>query len=435
MAQSEKIRGITPAGVPRPLMPYTPAIQAGKWLFLAGQMATDFVNGLPPEIAKQNHNYKSKLESESEYLFKTLSNTVAPAGADLARDTVRIWQWFTSPSPTQAQFEAGDNWPALAVSPYHEVRKAFYGEAMPASTDMGIRELLVADTMIETDLVCRLDGETNVSVAEPKDFIGECSGPFPAVKRGDYVFISGQRGLSKSARTEDSIWGTSNFAQQLDLTLAKLSAIAEAADTSLAKAIKAEVYIGHSRFTAELEIVWKRWFPNNPPARFVLPYMGLGQKDALVEVALTLLSGRSSIVPVTVETTDAPEPLGHEPQALRVDDLLYFSTQMAFDGSGRLAEGMKRRPAFPYYGEPGRAQMRYVLNNVAAIASAGGTELENVVRRACFHDDYEFFQQSMDEFATRFPKVKPASTTIGLTRGPLAVEGAKFVIDLIAYVP
>ena len=36
-------------GVPKPLMPYSPVITAGGWVFTAGQLATDFDTGLAPE--------------------------------------------------------------------------------------------------------------------------------------------------------------------------------------------------------------------------------------------------------------------------------------------------------------------------------------------------------------------------------------------------
>lgn len=40
---------IWPGGVEKPLMPYTPAIKAGGWLFIAGQSATDFETGVAPQ--------------------------------------------------------------------------------------------------------------------------------------------------------------------------------------------------------------------------------------------------------------------------------------------------------------------------------------------------------------------------------------------------
>ena len=38
------------AGVPKPLMPYSPAIRAGGWVFIAGTIASDFKTGLAPDV-------------------------------------------------------------------------------------------------------------------------------------------------------------------------------------------------------------------------------------------------------------------------------------------------------------------------------------------------------------------------------------------------
>jgi enamine deaminase RidA (YjgF/YER057c/UK114 family) len=183
-----------------------------------------------------------------------------------------------------------------------------------------------------------------------------------------------------------------------------------------------------------MDRVWKRWFPKNPPARCVIPYMGLGTMGSRIEIALTLLAGDSKLKIETIETSDAPEPFSHEPQAVRVGNFLFLSQQMACDSRGRLAEGMLRHPNFPWYGMPGKSQMRYMLKNVAAICEAGGTKLENVVRRACFHDDGDIFAESIEEWAAHFPGVKPASTTMKIG-GPLVVPGANALLDLIAWVP
>lgn len=72
------------------------------------------------------------------------------------------------------------------------------------------------------------------------------------------------------------------------------------------------------------------------------------------------------------------------------------------------------------FAKPLKPQMRYMLKKVAAICEAAGTSLENVVRRACFHDRGDSFAEGMDEWATHFPGLKPVSTTIivGLTSYP-----------------
>jgi enamine deaminase RidA (YjgF/YER057c/UK114 family) len=437
MSVSKEIQAITPSGTPRPLMPYSPAVKAGDWLFVAGQMATDFVNGLAPDIAATTSASRDKLSAETKFIFDTLVDTVTPAGADLARDTVRQWNWYTDPLPSQKDFDEGRPWNRINVGSVHEVAAQTFTGVRPAESNLGIRELLVRETTLEIDLICRLDGGQNEAIAAPDGLEGVVSSDHPAVRRGDYVFTSSQHGAdSASPHIADLVHGgPTEFERQADRALEKLAAIAESAGSSLKRAFKAEVYLGRPGDLSQLERVWRRWFPDNPPARLVVPYMATPVAGSLVEIALSLLRDDSPLTVEAVQTSAAPEPVGWEPQAVRVDDLLYFSTQMAVDSKGSLAEGMQRKHAFPYYGEPARNQMRYVLDNVAAIAEAGGTELENIVRRACFHQDYEDFQQSMHEFAVRFPDLKPASTTLGLTRGPLAVPGAAFLLDLIAYAP
>ncbi len=79
--------------------------------------------------------------------------------------------------------------------------------------------------------------------------------------------------------------------------------------------------------------------------------------------------------------------------------------------------------------------MRYMMKNVNNICEAGGTSIDNLVRRVCFHNDLQWFSDSIQEWASYFPGVRPVSTTIGIAGGPMVVEGANTLLDLIAYVP
>ena len=90
--------------------------------------------------------------------LSNLAKTVQAGGCDIAKDAVRIWQWFTSPYPTMEEFKAGNTWPRISITPYLDTRNEFINEPRPASTGMGIRELLVKDTIVEVDLICIDDG-------------------------------------------------------------------------------------------------------------------------------------------------------------------------------------------------------------------------------------------------------------------------------------
>jgi enamine deaminase RidA (YjgF/YER057c/UK114 family) len=162
--------------------------------------------------------------------------------------------------------------------------------------------------------------------------------------------------------------------------------------------------------------------------------MGLGGKGCRVEIAFKLLTNDSPLQIETIETSDAPEPFGHEPQAVKVGNFLFFSTQVAADSSGALAPETKRHPNFPYYGQPAKLQMRYILKNVSAICEKAGTSLANICRRQAFHDDFTWFAATMEEWQAHFPKDPPASTTVEVG-GPLLVPGAHVLLDLIGYVP
>jgi enamine deaminase RidA (YjgF/YER057c/UK114 family) len=422
------------AGVPKPLMPYSPAIRAGGWVFIAGTIASDFKTGLAPEVIQANRFLRDELELQAGYVLGNLSRTIEACGRDINKDMVRIWQWHVTDHPTAEEFEQSNNWPGIEIEPYLNARRRIVDNCPPAS-NLGVRELLCLGTKIEVDMLCIDDDNESITFEMPEGMSNPAAGHAPALRRGDWVFLAAENAMDRDGgKANPNLWIGSTVEQQTDYVLEKLSRIAAVAGTSLAQAVKADVYIGHPNDFAAMDKVWRKWFPDNPPARVVIPYMGMGARGARVQVALTLLADDAKLKKETIETSDAPEQPGHEPQAIKVGNLLFFSTQMAFDSSGKIADGLLRNPNFPWYGSPSQAQMRYMMKNINAICEAAGTSVQNICRRVCFHSDFSWFAESIEEWASYFPDDKPASTTIRLG-GPFVVEGADTLLDLIAYVP
>lgn len=435
------------AGVPKPVMPYSPAIKAGGWVFIAGQLASDFKTGLDASISNVNPHLREQLAGEANFVLGNLADTIAATGCDINKDMVRIWQWFVSQHPTQEEFAQGDNWPGISIAPYLNVRNSLIDKCPPSSCH-GVSELMWRDTNVEVDMICFGDDNETVIFGEPTPKQTHS----PALRRGDWIFLSGESAVdwldgelssvhlgnptdtAKRAWSNPNHWYTSTVEEQTRYTLEKLATLAEAAGTKLSNAVKAEVYIGHPQDFAAMDRVWQEVFTENPPARVVLPYIGMGSKGARVEIALTLLADDAEISKTTIETSNAPEQPGHEPQAVKAGQFLFFSTQMAFDSTGNLADGMLRPVNAPWYGSPGQNQMHYMMKNIDAISAAAGTTVENIVRRACFHSDLQWFAESIQAWAGYFPGDKPASTTVGL-KGPFVVAGANTLLDLISYVP
>jgi len=148
-------QAIWPGDIPKPLAPYSPAIKAGGWLFVAGQLASDFETGIAPECKLANPNTGDQLRLQSDFVLKNLAALHKSAGMDMKTDPVRIYQWFASKYPTMDEFAQGNTWPRISISPYLETRNLYIDEPRPASTGMGIREdgLLVRGTILEVDMI------------------------------------------------------------------------------------------------------------------------------------------------------------------------------------------------------------------------------------------------------------------------------------------
>ena len=449
--KSNQKKEIWPGNIPNPKMPYAPAVKAGNWVFVAGQLASDFKTGVAPEARvdpKLPFNEHS-LTLQSRYIMDNIEKTLEAAGSSYA-DAMRIFQWFTGP----ADWEQGTSWSGVNITRYLEERNKYIFEKRPASTGMGIRELLVQDTIIEVNLIAIIpgEGETKEAISCP-DIPKPLAGYSEAVRTGDWVFFSGElstdwqgdygrserygedSSVALDARTNPNFWYDVPIRRQTEYQLKKLQLIAESAGTSLENMVKAAVYIPDPNDFVGFEEVWKYWFPNDPPARCVVPYMGLGGRGCRVEIAPKCLAGDAKITKETIETSDAPEPITHEPQAIKAGDFLFLSGQMAADEKGAAKEGL-REPGFPYYGNPGRMQMEYLMKNVSAICEEAGTSVDNICNRICFHDDFNnYFQESIDAYFEFLPEGKRAASTTLASGGPLLVPGCHFLLDMIGYVP
>src|SRR3954453_1347594 len=127
-------RAIWPGDIPKPLAPYSPAIKAGGWLFVAGQLASDFETGIAPECKLANPNLGDQLRLQSDFVLKNLAALHEAAGMDMRTDPVRIYQWFASKYPTMEEFAAGNTWPRISITPYLETRNLYIDEPPPHPT-------------------------------------------------------------------------------------------------------------------------------------------------------------------------------------------------------------------------------------------------------------------------------------------------------------
>jgi len=111
-------------------------------------------------------------------------------------------------------------------------------------------------------------------------------GPYSqAIRANGFVFLSGQ--IPFDPATGQLIEG--DVAAQTTRVLENVKAIAEAAGSSLDKAVKATVFLKDMNDFAAMNEVYGKYFAHNPPARSTVEVARL-PRDARVEIELVVLA-------------------------------------------------------------------------------------------------------------------------------------------------
>ena len=122
------IERVSPAGVPSPRGPYSPAVKAGGFIYVSGQISVD------PATDKA---HLGDIATETRQVLKNIETNLAACGATMA-DVVRCTVYLTN----IADFAA-----------MNAVYAEFFGYAKPARTTVGVAALPLAGAKLEIDAV------------------------------------------------------------------------------------------------------------------------------------------------------------------------------------------------------------------------------------------------------------------------------------------
>jgi len=120
------IERLTPPGVPAPRGPYSPAVRAGDFIFVAGQLAVD------PET---NQYVAGDIQHETRVTLNNIKRILEGAGACVA-DVVRVGVFLADGSE---------------FARMNEVYAEFFGNDKPARTTIVCK--FAADIRVEIDCV------------------------------------------------------------------------------------------------------------------------------------------------------------------------------------------------------------------------------------------------------------------------------------------
>jgi len=122
------IQHISPPGAPAPRGPYSPAVKAGDYIFVAGQVPVDVVTG---KIVSGD------IQAETRQVLTNIKTILEGCGSSLAA-VVRCGVYL---------IDADD------FKPMNEVYAEFFGEAKPARTTIIVAALPLKEARVEIDAV------------------------------------------------------------------------------------------------------------------------------------------------------------------------------------------------------------------------------------------------------------------------------------------
>ncbi len=411
------------SSAPRPMANYSEAFKAGNLVFAAGQLASDFVTGVPHEAStnKGFPFYGSEIKQQTRYILDNLRTTFESAGSSL-ENIVKAQVFMMDMNDFNA---------------FDEVWKEYFGDNVPARTTVGTSELLGAGPaqLLEVDLIGHTNEVDHEVIVSP--------GPRPmanyteAIRVGNLVFAAGQiandfvTGVPAEARINPAFpYYGSDIKLQTRFILENFKKTFGAANSSLSNVVKAQVFMRNLHDFNAFDEVWKEYFAESPPPRTTVgttELLGSGP-DQLLEIDLIAHTNDTT---KRVVKSDAPRPIAAYSEAVVVDDLVFAAGQLASDFVTGIPEEARANPAFPYYGSNIKSQTRFILENCRQTFEAAGSSLANVFKAQVFMTDMRDFNAFDEVWKENFP-VPPARTTVGTTG--LLVKDALVEIDLIGSV-
>ena len=402
---------------PAPMAHYCQGVRVGDTVYAAGQIASDYKTGVPPE-ARQDPAfpyYGSQIQKQARYVLENLRAVLGAGGCDL-KDVVKSQVFLTDLNDF---FYFDQVWKELFPSP-------------PPRTTVQVSGLLVPGCRVEIDLWA-------VQPGLERRVISGATTPTPmahysqGVLAGDTLYAAGQiasdykTGVPPEARQDPAFpYYGSTIQKQARYVLNNLRSVFQAAGCDLKDVVKSQVFLTDLTDFYYFDQVWKEFFPA-PPPRTTVQVSGLLVPGCKVEI--DLWGVRPGVKREVVTGAKTPAPMAHYCQGILAGDTLYAAGQIASDYRTGVPLDARQDPAFPYYGSHIQKQTRYVLENLRRVFQAAGCDLEDTVKSQVFLtdlDDFHYFDQVWKEF---FP-APPPRTTVQVSG--LLVPSCRVEIDLTA---
>jgi len=216
-------------------------------------------------------------------------------------------------------------------------------------------------------------------------------------------------------------------------SLERLKAILETGGSSLREVLKVDVHLADPSDFYEFQLVWREYFPADPPARTVVVVGDtFPARNQLMSIDAVALTSAASSERESLSSSEVPEPAPAEwaPYAVKAGPLIFCSGFPATDFKTGLA--VVKHPDFPNYGNDAELQADFILGNLNKVLAKAGTSLVEALEAQLYEPDLSTFH-SIDRIWSQYMPVPPARSSMGVHG--LLVPGAAMVANLVVLAP
>src|SRR4051794_9217000 len=268
---------------------YAYAVKAGPWLFLTGHEAYDWGSGAIDEAVAGTAAYplfgsRHQSRREADFIFDRMRRVLAEFGSDFEH-AIRLDQYYPNPR---------------AVAAYHLARHDAFADYIPPSTSVVMERVFGGSSTISTSLIAVVpEAGYDIRTVYPEGVASApTSGFVPAVVCNEFVFVAGQMahnpgaGLDPRAIVPDyAAWAGIPIRRQTEfLILEKLKPALEAAGSSLAQSVKAQIYLADIADAPDCLDEWNRHYAAIPCAVTIVPTKSFATAGGIIEINLIALT-------------------------------------------------------------------------------------------------------------------------------------------------
>jgi len=352
-----------------PNLPFSPAVKAGDFIYVAGTLGTNASGALA----------KGDIKAQTRQTLDNITATLKAGNATIG-NAASVLIYLRS----AADFAA-----------MNEVYASYFPKDPPARTTVVVPQPLAnADGLVEISMVVVPNGGER-KVVHPSDWIKSPNPYSYGIKSGNTLFLSGL--VSRNGKDNSTVKG--DVAAQTKVVMDNGAAILKEAGMSFDDVVSARIYLTDDTTFQAMNAAYRPYFAGGaPPARATVK-TGLTNPDYAVEVTMIAVKDQSRKAITTPNADGTPGTANQNlSSAIQVGNRLYVAGIL---GNTPANKGDVK------------AQTTELLARVGRTLKAAGFDWANVVDGVVYLPDMSKFQDMNAAYREIFVKDFPARATVG----------------------